>query len=139
MATKIASASTPLRSGQPQRFHAVFMVRNCTRAGAKANGAHATPGVRYTVVRRNFCGRRAAARALGNIQPEPKDTVPLLVKTVKNDKVLDVRLAATVALSQYGPDAREALPTLREFASEFNNKKAVEAQTIQAAIKTING
>ena len=42
-------------------------------------------------------------------------------------------LAATVALGQYGADAKEALPTLREFAGEFKDKKAPEMQTIQAA------
>jgi HEAT repeat protein len=83
--------------------------------------------------------RKAAARALGNIQPEATETVPLLTKTVKEDKVKDVRLAATVALGQFGGEAKGALSTLREFASEFTNKKAPELQTIQAAIKSISG
>jgi hypothetical protein len=84
--------------------------------------------------------RKAAARALGNIQAEADKTVPLLTKTVKDDKVMDVRLAATVALGQYGPDAKEALPTLRQFAGEFaDKKKSQEAQTIQQALKSISG
>jgi hypothetical protein len=84
--------------------------------------------------------RKAAARALGNISPDPDKTVPLLTKTVKGDKALEVRLAATVALGQYGPDAKDALTVLREFATEFaDKKKAPEAQTIQQAIKSISG
>ena len=83
--------------------------------------------------------RQEAARALGNIQPEPKETVPLLTRTVKDDKVMDVRLAATVALGQYGGDAKEAIPTLRNFLGEFKDKKAPNFQTIAMAIKTING
>jgi HEAT repeat protein len=83
--------------------------------------------------------RKEAARALGNIQPDPKDTVPLLTKTVKDDKVLDVRLAATVALGQYGAEAKDALPVLRDFAGEIKDKKAPAGQTISAAIKMISG
>jgi HEAT repeat protein len=83
--------------------------------------------------------RKAAARALGNIQPDAADTVPLLTKTVKGDKVLNVRIAATVALGQYGAEARPALPTLREFAGEITDKKSMNLRTIQAAIKSISG
>jgi HEAT repeat protein len=84
--------------------------------------------------------RSAAARALGNIQPDAKETVPLLTRTVKDDKVKEVRLSATTALGQYGADAKESLPVLREFAKEFaDKKKAPEGQIIQAAIKSISG
>ncbi len=83
--------------------------------------------------------REAAARALGNIQPDPKETVPTLTRTVKDDKVMDVRLAATVALGQYGAEAKEALPTLREFAGTFDNKKSQQYQTVMQAVKMISG
>jgi HEAT repeat protein len=83
--------------------------------------------------------RKEAARALGNIQPDPKDTVPLLTRTVKDDKVMDVRLAATIALGQYGAEAKESLPTLRDFAGELKDKKSQQAQTIAQAIKSISG
>lgn len=83
--------------------------------------------------------RKEAAFALGNIQPDAKDTVPLLTRTVKEDKVLDVRLAATTALGQYGAEARSALPVLRSFAGEFKEKKSPTRQRIAAAIKMISG
>ncbi len=83
--------------------------------------------------------RKEAAFALGNIQPDPKDTVPLLARTVKEDKVLDVRLAATGALGQYGAEAKSALPVLRSFAGEFKQKKSPQRQRITAAIKMISG
>lgn len=83
--------------------------------------------------------RRAAATALGNIHPEAKDTVPLLVETIKTDKAMDVKLAAVVAVGQFGKDARQALPALRELAGKFENKKSMEFQTVQAAIKNVAG
>src|SRR5688500_8317854 len=38
--------------------------------------------------------RKAAASALGQIGPEPKETVPLLADVIKKDKSLAVKLAA---------------------------------------------
>ena len=83
--------------------------------------------------------RAAAARALGNIKPPATDMVPLFIDRVKNDKANEVKLASTVALGQYGPEAKTALPALREFAAKFDNKKSADAQTVTAAIKSISG
>jgi len=52
--------------------------------------------------------RGAAALALGKIHPEAKETVPLLLDLVKEEEVLDTKLAAVTALGLYGGDAREA-------------------------------
>ena len=83
--------------------------------------------------------RAAAATALGNIKPPADDMVPLFIDRVKNDKAKEVQLASTVALGQYGAEAKSALPTLREFSGKFDNKKSADAQTITAAIKSISG
>jgi HEAT repeat protein len=83
--------------------------------------------------------RKEAALALGNIQPDAKETVPLLAKTVKEDKVMDVRLAATTALGQYGHEALSAVPVLQSFRGEIKDKKAPAMQTINGAIKMITG
>ncbi len=83
--------------------------------------------------------RAAAAAALGNIKPPADDMVPLFIDRVKNDKANEVKLASTVALGQYGADAKSAVPVLREFSAKFDNKKSAEVQTIAAAIKSITG
>jgi HEAT repeat protein len=86
--------------------------------------------------------RAAAARALGDIHPEDTATVSLLVDRLKNDEVMDVKMATVVALGQFGADAKEALPPLREMFAKYDTKaakKSADAQTIQAAIKSISG
>ena len=85
--------------------------------------------------------RVAAARALGNIQPmDVAGTVTLMHDRLKNDAATDVKMAIVIALGQFGPDAKEALPTLREMLSKFDTKaakKSTEAQTLQSAINLI--
>ncbi len=83
--------------------------------------------------------RRQAVLAIGNIHPEPKETVPLLMEVVKDDKAMDVKLAGAVALGQYGSDAREAVSTLRELQGKVKDKKGADFQTIAAALKNILG
>jgi HEAT repeat protein len=80
--------------------------------------------------------RRAAARALGDISPDPTDVVPALTEALK-DKSVVVKMAAAGALGQYGPDARSALPSLRELAAMKNDKKL--SQVARVAIKSIAG
>jgi len=51
-------------------------------------------------------------------------------------------MAAVVALGQFGPDSKDALPKLREMLAKFDTKaakKGTEAQTIKAAIESISG
>jgi HEAT repeat protein len=80
--------------------------------------------------------RRAAARALGNISPDPKVVVPALTEALK-DRSVAVKMAAATALGQYGQDARSALPPLRELAAMKNDKKL--SQAARVAIKSIAG
>lgn len=86
--------------------------------------------------------RAAAARALGDIHPEDSGTVPALIDRLKNDEIMDVKMATVVALGQFGAEARDALPSLRQMAAKFDTKAAkrsAAAQTIQTAIKSISG
>lgn len=78
--------------------------------------------------------RAAAARALGNIAPDPAETVPLLVEALK-DKAFDVKLASMSALGQYGPEAKAAVTPLREIAKMKDDKKL--SQAAGAALKSI--
>ncbi len=80
--------------------------------------------------------RRAAAKALGEIAPDPMATVPVLTEALK-DKSGTVKVAAAVALGQYGPEASSALSALRELAQDKNDKKVSKAAAL--AIKSITG
>ena len=87
--------------------------------------------------------RAASARALGDIRADSEGTVPVLIDRIKSDsEVKDVKMAVVVALGQYGSDAKDALPKLREMLAKFDTKaakKGMDAQTIQAAITSISG
>ncbi|HZZ78996.1 MAG TPA: HEAT repeat domain-containing protein [Gemmataceae bacterium] len=83
--------------------------------------------------------RAAAARALGAIQADAEGTVPLLIKRLRaEEEQKDVKMAAVVALGQYGPEAKEALQPLRDYLKKFDAKKSKDGQTIQNAIMTIS-
>ena len=67
--------------------------------------------------------RRASAKSLGMIAPEPaSDTVPLLIDTLA-DKDYGLRMTAVQALAGYGPEARDALPALRTLQKQTKDKK----------------
>lgn len=57
--------------------------------------------------------RKAAAEALGKVDPDVKVAVPALISALK-DKAPPVRQATASALGQIGPDAKDAVPALRE-------------------------
>ena len=85
--------------------------------------------------------RSAAARALGDIHLDPEGVVPVLIDRLKNDSKDDVKMSIVVALGQYGPDAKESLPRLREMMAKFDTKaakKSANAQTIQNSIQLIS-
>ncbi|MBM4073666.1 MAG: HEAT repeat domain-containing protein [Planctomycetes bacterium] len=84
--------------------------------------------------------RRASAAALGNIATQPKTVLPALVDALK-DTSLPVGLAAVGAVSQYGSEARFAIPALRSFAKEKVKDKKKDRnimQSVNLAIKQIN-
>jgi HEAT repeat protein len=81
--------------------------------------------------------RAASARALGDIRPDPETTVPLLIDRLKNDTVMDVKMATVVALGQYGADAKDAIQPLRDLLKKFDAKKSKEGQTIQNTLTII--
>jgi len=86
--------------------------------------------------------RKAAAEALGNIGAESENVVPLLIDALKETykdlkRGANLKLGAITALAQYGSDARDALPTLREIANEKTDKMLSKAA--MGAIKSISG
>src|SRR5262245_33962033 len=111
-AAERANAATQIgRLGQVQAMY----VKECVEPLAEALKKDTDAGV-----------RRASAQALGMIAPSPPDKyVPLLADALM-DKNLEVNLAAVTALGRYGPEAKSALPALREFAKTKGNDKKLK-------------
>jgi HEAT repeat protein len=85
--------------------------------------------------------REAAALAVGRLD-EPSDAVPALVKLIKDEKEMSVRIAAARGLGQMGPSAQEALPTLREVsaaARDAGKSQQRLAQATRDAMEAIRG
>lgn len=83
--------------------------------------------------------RTAAATAIGSIAPKPKETVPLLIEVLKKDKSADVKFAVVETLGRYGEDAKPALPAIRDWAKDFDQKKGKEANLMKAVRLAISG
>ena len=67
--------------------------------------------------------RKAAMEALARIDPDPKDTVPVLLDALK-DKNAAVRQAAAEALGQFPGQSQDIIPVLKE--TEKDKNKMVE-------------
>lgn len=67
--------------------------------------------------------RKAAIDALGRIDPDPKETVPVLLDALR-DKDAGVRQAAATALGQFPSEAPDIIPVLRD--TEKDKNKMVE-------------
>lgn len=80
--------------------------------------------------------RGAAAKAVGMIDPDPKEVLPLLVKMMAEDKEEAARLGAIQGLAQMGPTAKDATKDLRKLvaAEEKTSKLGKAAQTALRAI-----
>ncbi|MEA2071040.1 MAG: HEAT repeat domain-containing protein, partial [Asgard group archaeon] len=57
--------------------------------------------------------------ALGTLREDTKEAIETLIETIEKDRVLGVRLEATMALGNI--KSRTALPALTKIASENNN------------------
>jgi HEAT repeat protein len=80
--------------------------------------------------------RAAAATCIGQCD-EPADKVlEILVKMLKTDKEDSVKIGAAKGLANMGPNAKDALPALREFASD---KKSAVGKAAVIAVKAISG
>jgi HEAT repeat protein len=77
--------------------------------------------------------RRAAASALGQVDPDPEVAVPVLIGALK-DKAAPVRIAAAGALGLFGNAAKEAIPALQQLQTDKD--KAV-ARAANMALRSI--
>jgi HEAT repeat protein len=81
--------------------------------------------------------RAAAAHSIGKIDPEKKDeVVEKLIKMLKEEKVETVKTSVAEGLAAMGPDAKDALPALREAMTNAGKKGGRE---YQMAIQSISG
>lgn len=79
--------------------------------------------------------RTRAASALGEIGPQAKAAVPVLVNTLKNTTA---RIEAATALGKIGPDAKEALKPLRDFMEDKNARRDKNfMQAVGTAVRQI--
>ena len=81
--------------------------------------------------------RAAAAKAVGMIDPDPKEVVPILLKMVNEDKDEGVRLGAIAGLGQMGKEAKDAVKDLRKVVAD-EDKKGKIGKAAQQALKMIN-
>ena len=84
--------------------------------------------------------RAAAAKAVGMIDPDPKEAVPALLKLMKEDKQESVRLAAIQGLAEMGESAKSATRDLRELMQKetANKKKSQLGRAARDALRSIN-
>ena len=69
-------------------------------------------------------GRRKAARLVTHFREKAQSTIPLLIGALEDEE--SVRTAATIALGEFGPAAKEAVPALLE-ELQFQNQQAAQS------------
>ena len=80
--------------------------------------------------------RKAAVHAIGALAAEPEETVPVLIKVLKNDKSQGVKFETVNALARFGPKAKSALPAINDFNGTLEKK---DKRMIKAATDQIRG
>lgn len=80
--------------------------------------------------------RKSAVLAIANIAPDSSSTVPMLIGILTKDSAEEVKLATVRALGQYGPEAKSALPAIRNFGKTLDKK---QQGPIRNATKAIQG
>jgi HEAT repeat protein len=80
--------------------------------------------------------RGAAAKAVGMIDPEPKEVIPIFTKMMKEDKEESVKLAAIQGLASMGPNAKDAIKDLKQIVKD-EDKKSKLSRAAQNAVKMI--
>jgi len=67
------------------------------------------------------------AAALGLIRDNPELAVPALVETFLNDKHPDARRCAMMSISQFGADAKIAVPLLEQALKDSESRKTAQS------------
>jgi HEAT repeat protein len=82
--------------------------------------------------------RAAAAVAIGKLDANPKEVVPILVKMLKEDSSEEVKIAVTRGLAAMGDQAKAATSELRELSKTDELRKTKLGRAAQDAIRSIN-
>jgi HEAT repeat protein len=98
--------------------------------------ASAVPDMMKALEDKDAGVRAAAAKAVGMIDPDPKEAVSALVKLMKGDKDDSVKLAAIQGLAAMGESAKDASGDLRAVVKD--DMKGRLGKAAKDALKTIN-
>jgi HEAT repeat protein len=111
-------------------------------AQVKASAAKEAVGPLLDALKDKNAGvREASALAVGRLD-DPSEAVPALVKLLKDEKEMGVRVAAARGLGQMGSAAKDAVPTLREVwtaARDAGKPQQRLAQATRDAMDSIQG
>ncbi|MGL6073837.1 MAG: HEAT repeat domain-containing protein [Fimbriiglobus sp.] len=80
--------------------------------------------------------RAAGAKAVGMIDPDAKEVVPIFLKMVKEDKDENVKLGAIQGLGYMGNNAKAAIPDLKKIVKD-EDKKSKLGRAAQQALRVI--
>ena len=82
--------------------------------------------------------RAAAAVAIGKVDADPKEVLPVLIKMLKDDPAEEVKIAATRGLAAMGDMAKPATKELRELSKTDELRKTKLGRAAQDAMRSIN-
>ncbi len=103
------------------------------RMGKEA--APALPEVFLALKAKNLQSRNAALQAVSSIRSDPEKSVAAVVPLLE-DRAEEIRALAPLVLSDFGPDARSALPALEKLRDSSTGRVK---QNAEAAIDRIGG
>jgi len=80
--------------------------------------------------------KAAALKAVGMIDPDVKEVMPIYTKILNEEKVESLRLAAIQGLAQMGPNAKDAVKDLRKIVKD-EDKASKLSKAAKNALKVI--
>lgn len=116
----------------------VTALKELGRLGAiqKSLVADALPEIYKALDDKDAKIRAAAATCIGQVDEPTDKIVPLLTKMLKEDKEESVKIGAAMGLGSIGPNAKSAVPALREIQKSADKKSDV-GKAAQKALKAI--
>ncbi len=96
----------------------------------------AMPALRRALKDSDKYVRAQVVEVLGKLGHDAADAVPDLIECLKNEKIVDVRVAAIKALGELGPDAKDAIELLS--AAARSTQPGIR-EAAEAALKKIRG
>src|SRR5262249_2171560 len=85
-------------------------------------GTHSTPEVRAEF-----------AKAIGGMAPDTADLIPVLLKVARSDKEPGVKVAALLAVGNFGTDAFPEIPALQTIGADKKQPEPVQQAAKEVA------